>query len=178
MIILYRGPRGRGKTLTMCKDAYNYYLRGFRILSNFSLTFGEKITAEELLSLDIKSILFNCVLVIDEIELFFDSRDWNRKEIKFFSQFLQQLRKRNIIILCTAQYIDMIEKRIRQQLDVVCYPHFYKNTLIVKCRYFDLTQLEDLNKLESGKEANLKPVVVVFDARSIFPLYDTYEILN
>lgn len=171
MIVLYKGSRGRGKTLTMVKDAYQYYLDGFRILANLKLTFGENISNDEVLSLSQYSQLYNCVLVLDELQIFFDSRNFLRKENKDFSYFIQQIRKRNIIILGTAQYVNTIELRFRQHIDYIAIPKFNIKNNVCRVKYFDLTKLEDNNP-------RVKPVKVSFDATKIFPLYNTLEMLK
>lgn len=35
-IVLYKGKRGCGKTLTMVKDGFKYYLNGWKVLRNFA----------------------------------------------------------------------------------------------------------------------------------------------
>jgi len=172
MIVLYKGARGRGKTLTMVKDAFRFFENKYKIYANFHLAFGEFISSEEVLNLSRNSELRDCVLVIDEIELFFDSRNFNKGESKTFSNFLQQIRKRNMIILCTTQYTNLIDLRIRQQIDLICYPDFDKKTGFCSCNYFDLTKIED-----DQKRVNISPCLVVYNAKPIFQLYDTYELL-
>lgn len=173
MIVLYKGARGKGKTLTMVKDAYQYYLNGFRILANFKIKFGEYISKEELLNLNKESELVNCVLVIDELQLYIDSRNFGNKGNKDFSYFIQQIRKRNIHILATTQYVNTVELRFRQHIDIVCYPNFDKDRLLCRCYYFDISLLED-----DLEEVKITPVMVVFNAKQIFPLYDTNEMLK
>jgi len=174
MIVLYRGARGRGKTLTMCKDALKFYKLGYRIISNMTLSFGENITGEEVLALNRSSELYDCVLVIDEMQLFFDSRNFGNKGNKDFSNFIQQIRKRNVHILFTTQYLGTVDLRIRQHIDVVCYPKFNKELSICDCRYFDITKLED----DYDFIKPLKPVRVIYDAKPIFPLFNTNEMLK
>lgn len=173
MITLYKGSRGKGKTLTMVKDAYKYFLAGYKVLANFKLNFGEYISPEETLVLNRYSMMENCVLVLDEIQLFFDSRNFQKQENKDFSNFLQQIRKRNIKILCTAQYTNTIDLRLRQQIDMVAYPHYNRKTKICKVDYFNLTVIEDNVNLKA-----LRPFTVFFDALPIFKLYNTHEILG
>lgn len=173
MILLYKGARGKGKTLTMVKDAYFFFLNGYRIISNFTLRFGEHIPSEEVLKLNRESKLMNCVLVLDELQLFFDSRNFSKKENKDFSNFIQQTRKRNIHILGTTQYVNTIELRFRQHIDIVVYPHYDPFTQCCRVLYFDITLLEDdLDPLD------INPVLIVYDATKIFPLFDTYEMLK
>lgn len=172
MIVLYKGARGKGKTLTMVKDAYNYCKEGYSIYANLNLSFGKYISSDDVLKLNRKSALRDCVLVIDEIELFFDSRSFSKEENRTFSHFLQQIRKRNIIILCTCQYINLVDLRIRQQLDIISYPNFDKKSLFCGVNYFDLTKLEDNMSL-----TDFKPIFVIYNAFPVFSLYDTHEIL-
>lgn len=170
-IVLYRGSRGKGKTLTMVKDALKYQLLGWKILTNLDGTPFEKISSEYILSLDGSSQLFNTVLLIDEIELFFDSREWTRSESKKFGRFLQQIRKRNVPILCTAQFTDLIEKRLRQQIDILVICSFDK--VSQKCHnvYVDLTSIES-NPLDPSS------FVSDYLAFPIFGLYNTHQIIQ
>lgn len=173
MIVLYKGSRGKGKTLTMVKDAYKFYKNGYRVLANFKIDFGEYISSEEVLALNRGSDLKNCVLVLDELQLFFDSRNFAKKQNKDFSNFIQQIRKRNIHILGTTQYVNTVELRFRQHIDIVAYPHFDKVTCLCRVYYFDISLLED--DLEDVK---ISPVLVVYNAEKIFGLYDTNEMLK
>lgn len=173
MIILYKGSRGKGKTLTMVRDAYKMYSNGYNIYSNMTLSFGKYISSEDVLELNKDSMLFNCVLVLDELQLFFDSRNFTRQKNKDFSNFIQQSRKRNIHIFYTTQYINTVDLRIRQQTDIIAYPNFDDKTKFCHVFYFDLTKLED-----DFEVLALNPVTVVYDAKPIFKLYDTYEMLK
>lgn len=171
-ITLYKGSRGRGKTLSMVKDAYNFYCRGYRVVSNFNMKFGEHISNEEILELNKESELFDCVLVLDEVQIFFDSRNFKQKRHMDFSNFIQQIRKRNINILCTAQYSNTIELRLRQHIDYVAYPRYIKELEVCEVLYFDLTLLED-----DLDPRNLEPVRIIYNCKEVFPLYDTKEML-
>jgi hypothetical protein len=176
MIVLYKGSRGRGKTLSMVKDAYKYYLNGYRILSNIKLKFGDYIESADVLELDRDSKLFNCVLVLDELQLFFDSRNFSKDSNKNFSNFIQQIRKRNIIILACTQYQNAIDLRLRQHIDVIAFPDFDKDNQLCMVRYFDLTVLEDIEM--NPQALNIKPNTVVFNPKQVYKLYDTYEMLK
>lgn len=169
MIIFYKGARGKGKTLTMVKDGLRYKREGWRVLTNLEGTPFETVTSEEIISLSGQSKLFNVVLLIDEIELFFDSREWNKKEAKEFGRFLQQIRKRNVPILCTAQFSDLIEKRLRQQIDIVAQCTFNKKKHISRILYIDLTGLES---------NELRFVTSTYYAKPLYGLYNTKQIIT
>ena len=102
MIVLYTGRRGAGKTLSMVKDGYKFSLNGYKVYSNIELGFAEYVENDWILNIH-KTELHDIVLIIDEIQLLIDSRRSARKGNVDFSYFIQQIRKRNIIILCTTQ---------------------------------------------------------------------------
>jgi len=169
MIVLYKGARGKGKTLTMVKDGLKYKREGWRVLTNLENTPFETITSEYILSITGTSELFNVVLLVDEIELFFDSREWKKSENSRFGKFLQQIRKRNVPILCTAQFTDLIEKRLRQQIDFVCQCSYNKELMIASGLYIDLTSVEsnEINTFTSS-----------YYAKPIFGLYNTNQLVQ
>ena len=90
MIVVYIGRRGAGKTLTMVKDAYIYHLNGYNVFTNMQgVTFGTYITNEDILKLDKTSTLKNVVLLVDEIQILFDSRRAMKSINITFSNFIQ-----------------------------------------------------------------------------------------
>ena len=170
MIILYTGRRGAGKTLTMVKDIIQFYNSGWKIVSNVPIE-GieyELMNSEDIISLDKNTKLNNAVLVIDEIQILFDSRRSGSGGNKSFSNFIQQIRKRNIILLCTTQFAGTTDLRIRQHTDVIARPKFNKENLVIDVIYYDITATED--NLYSEEIINRR---VVFDARQVFNRYDT-----
>lgn len=175
MIVLYKGRRGSGKTLSVVKDANNFYLDGWRVLTNIqSCKIGEYISNEDILKLDKNSTIENAVLAIDEIQIFFDSRRSSRKENITFSNFIQQIRKRNIILLCTTQYFNTVDLRLRQHLDIMAYPNFIKKFNVCEIIYEDLTYLED----DFMMNIEPKKVSMVYDAEPIFRLFNTKEMIK
>jgi len=179
MIVLYKGGRGRGKTLTMVKDGLQYYLEGYRVLSNFQCEFTEKLDNEEILQLDKNSELFNCIILIDEIQIFFDARRGMLKQNLTFSNFVQQIRKRNITILCTTQYSNTIDLRLRQHLDIIAFPSFIERLHLCKVVYMDLTRSED-PQMFIDPDYQFKPatIEIIYNAEPIFKLYDTTEMIT
>lgn len=176
MIILYKGARGRGKTLTMVKDGYKYHQNGWKVLRNFHATFGKKIENEEILQLAKDSKITNCVLMIDEIQIFFDSRRAMKKENINFSNFIQQIRKRGITILCTTQFSNTIDTRLRQHVDIIVYPNYSKTYNVCSAIYLDLTSIE--NDFDNqALEIKPKSVEVVFDAKPVYKMYKTGEVI-
>lgn len=175
MIVLYKGARGRGKTLTMIKDSFIYKSDGLKVYNNMQkCKVGVYKTNEEILSInkDDKKF-FNCVLVIDEIQSLFDSRRSMKKTNLDFSYFLQQIRKRNIILLCTTQYTNTIDLRLRQHIDIIAIPRHNKDYDVCQVDYVDVTSIEDQ---EFGMSEPLK-ISLVYNAKNVYPLYDTEEMI-
>lgn len=175
MICLYKGKRGCGKTLTMVKDGYNFHCLGWKVFRNFHCSFGELITEEEIINLDKRSDIYNAVIMMDEVQIFFDARRSMRKRNLDFSNFIQQIRKRNIILLGTTQYANTVDLRFRQHVDVLVYPEFWKDLNVCQALYVDATSTEDL-LLNQIKQPVTVPIV--FEAWKVFPLYNTEELIG
>jgi len=173
-IVLYKGKRGAGKTLTMVKDGYLYSKKGYKILRNFDCSFGEYISDDEILDLDKESNIKNCVIMMDEVQIFFDARRSMRKQNINFSNFVQQIRKRNIILLGTTQFSNTVDLRLRQHIDIVAYPNFNNEFNVCEVIYIDVTTIED-NILGAVKEP--KHIKMVYNAIPVFKLYKTEQMI-
>lgn len=175
MIYFYKGARGRGKTLTMIKDAWIFHKNGYQVLSNMkSVKFATYISNEDILNINKDSPFKNCVILVDEIQTLFNARRSAKKENLQFSFFIQQIRKRNIELLVTSQFANTIDLILRQHLDFVVRPYFDKELKVCRVDY------QDLNSIEEGTDGMIKPaevVSVVYDAREIFGKYDTKELI-
>ncbi|MGV9141417.1 MAG: zonular occludens toxin domain-containing protein [Promethearchaeota archaeon] len=171
-IVLYKGKRGAGKTLTMIKDGYKYYKSGWKVLRNLKACFGEFIDEESILSLDKTSNIRDCVILMDELQIFFDSRRSMKKENMKFSNFIQQVRKRNIIILGTTQYSNTIDLRLRQHIDILAYPKFIKKFEVCEVTYLDMTSVED-DLFSTFSEP--VTVTIVYDAKPLYNMFVTEE---
>lgn len=177
MIVLYKGSRGKGKTLTMVKDGLGYLNEGYKIIRNFECKFGEYIDNDGVLSLSKDSEIYNCVLMIDEIQIFFDNRQSMMKKNITFSNFIQQIRKRGITILCTTQYSNTIDIRLRQHLDIIAFPNFKRDKDVCEVTYLDLTRAQDADFI-TGEIPKPMMAKIVFNARPIFKLYDTSQMIR
>lgn len=172
----YTGAKGKGKTLSMVKDMYKYSYRGWEIYTNIGVNFAHnELTEEHIKNLNRSAGLKNCVIAIDEIQIFFDSRLSQKKENKNFSNFVQQIRKRNIKLLFTTQYISTVDKRIRQHIDYIIKPKMLSilsNNDICQYRIVDMSSIEEN---EFGEITMPKERVTNFLTEQIFKLYDTKE---
>lgn len=178
-IVLYKGKRGAGKTLTMVKDGVEYLMNGWRVLRNVeSMEFGEYISEDEILNMDKESDIHDCVILMDELQIFFDSRRSQKKQNLQFSNFVQQIRKRNIILLGTTQYSNTIDLRLRQHVDIVGYPRFDKELEVCSVSYIDMTSIED-DMMGDMIDSVFTPsvVTIVYDPKPIFKLFNTSEMI-
>jgi len=172
MIVTYLGRRGSGKTLTMVKDAYIEYKKGRKIYSNMhGVKFAQYISNEDIKKIDKSSDIKNAVILIDEAQIFFDSRRSMKNENINFSNFVQQIRKRNIMLLLTTQFANSVEKRLRDHTDIIAKVKFIALYNICRVKYIDITSVED----EEVQEPEY--VQLVYDARNIFKMYSTDEMV-
>lgn len=174
MIVLYTGRRGAGKTLSMVKDGYKYKLNEYKVYSNIELDFAEFMENEEIINIQ-KTDIENAVLIIDEIQLLLDSRRSARKGNLDFSYFIQQIRKRNIIILCTTQFSGTVDLRLRQHVDIVARPKYDKELKVCEITYIDMTSIND-SMFMNDNDFQIPSITIVYDAQDIFSLYDTNRI--
>lgn len=121
------GKQGSGKTLFITKlMADNVDHR--KIFSNYSLynreyqkiTLSDRVKDESILNvldaLDEDANIFNnSIMLLDEIHLDLNSLDFMRKNNRRLQTFFSQLRKRNILLLATSQYLLNVDIRIRRQ---------------------------------------------------------------
>lgn len=171
-IVLYKGRRGSGKSLTMVKDGVINFKKGWDILRNFDCAFGKPITNEQILNLDKFSEIRKCIILVEEIQIFFDSRRSMKTQNIQFSNFIQQVRKRDISIYATSQYANTVDLRFRQHVDIVALPKYDDKLKVCEVTYIDMTSKEDI--LDSFDKPHIS-ARVVYDARPIFPLYNTRE---
>ncbi|HEY8362379.1 MAG TPA: ATP-binding protein [Tissierellaceae bacterium] len=121
------GRQGSGKTAFITKLLVDNYSPDKKVYSNYTL-FGidhEKITFDNKKnknSIDILEVIRdnpdyfnNSIMLLDEIHIYFDSRDYMRQNNRVIQNFFSQLRKRNILLLATTQYILHLDIRIRRQ---------------------------------------------------------------
>jgi len=121
------GRQGSGKTAFITKLLVDNYSNDKKVYSNYSLfdIDYEKITFDNKRNknaIDILNVIKdnpnyfnNSIMLLDEIHLYFDSRDFMKHNNRIIQNFFSQLRKRNILLLATTQYILHLDIRIRRQ---------------------------------------------------------------
>lgn len=56
------------------------------------------------------------IMILDEIHIYFDSLDFMKENNRIIHTFFSQLRKRNILLLATTQFLMNLDVRVRRQI--------------------------------------------------------------
>lgn len=152
------GKMGSGKTLSMSILAeYLSKATGAPLHANYGLQGAALIE-----SLNEVNDITGGILCLDELWLSMDSRAW--KDNIRVSHWVNQTRKKKVIVFYTTQHIRQMELRVRNATDI----------LIVAERKPEghwLTFI-DYQYRQIGKR------FLIQDPVRFYPLYDTYEVLK
>ncbi|MCL2717166.1 MAG: zonular occludens toxin domain-containing protein [Lachnospiraceae bacterium] len=144
MISLYTGTPGSGKSLHLAERLY-WRIKNKRglVICNFEVAlenikgYGKHksefllLDNDELTAVNIEKIVFDyakrhnkpyvkegeILLVIDECQLIFNSRDWQRGDRNGWLKFFTQHRKYGIDVILVAQFDRMIDRQIRSLVE-------------------------------------------------------------
>lgn len=171
MLGVYLGTQNSGKTLSMVFNAYRYHKQGYKIYSNFNLSFKHtKLTKELIESFVTAKRQFNkTIFLIDEIYLFMDSRNFGSKRQKMLGYFILQTSKRGCNLYGTAQFFNTIEKRFRENINFTCH---CQRVLLHKGEYREI--YNNNRFLVDSKNLYIKNSYMIKKSA----LYDTYDIKN
>lgn len=135
-ISLYSGTPGSGKSLHATERIYRRLKRGLPVIANYNLDKG-KIPHSELFTyldndeltpqalVDFARLWFSnhrfgedkILVVIDECQLIFNSREWQNRDRMAWIQLLSQHRKLGLCIILVAQFDKMIDRQFRALLE-------------------------------------------------------------
>lgn len=131
MISLYSGTPGSGKSLHASRDIIRWCKRGKGVICNFPVTMekvkkakttplyldNSELTVKALVEYARKNHKVGkegqTLVVIDECQVKFNSRDFNKKDRMDWVVFFTQHRKYGFDFILIAQYDRMIDKQIR-----------------------------------------------------------------
>lgn len=166
MIIGFVGPRGSGKSASMVLEAYRWYQKGYTVFSNIDLSFEHQPYTAKMIEnfASDKNPLSRAVVLIDEAHVLLDSRSSVTKRNKIISYFILQTRKRDVHVLYTTQSFHQIEKRLRDQSDMLISCKFNASSTMVQQTITDT--------------ATFKVIKRVIDISPVFKLYDTNAIVD
>lgn len=163
-VIAIVGDKGTGKSALMTYMLYKDFLLGRTIISNYGLSFEHKQKMYSDL-VKLPEFLQNATVGYDEFHIATDSRRSSSKSNISFTTFLTQLRKRNCILIYTTQMFGAMDRRVRDQTDIVISPIDNDGEIFIY-KVMDRISGDTIKYMR----LNLKPV---FDAN----LYDTNEII-
>lgn len=130
LVVGYVGPRGSGKSVGAARTVIlEYMLRGKKVWSNMKIGFNliangksrpivsqplDRLTLEEL-----DEVYSNGIIYCDEVNLMMESRRSMSRENLMLSYVLQELRKRRLTIIWSAQSEMHCDDRLRFQTDII-----------------------------------------------------------
>lgn len=136
MINLFTGTPGSGKSLDMARFIYSFNRQKKPVICNFEidsskLRHSELFTYVQNIDLSVeflveyaKSYFQNrklkegsIILVIDECQMMFNSRDWSKPDRQAWNKFFQIHRHYGFDIYLVTQFDSMIDKQIRSLVE-------------------------------------------------------------
>lgn len=135
MIILYSGTPGSGKSLDVARQIMTKVKFGQKFIGNMLINrdmLGDH--AQNYIYVDTYSLNPNelieyarkyhvprkesqCILVIDECQQIFNSREWNRPEMKAWNSFFQVHRHFGFDVYLITQYDRLIDRQVRALIE-------------------------------------------------------------
>lgn len=154
------GKMGAGKTLSMSMVANYIHLKtGIPIYANYKLKNSKPFTSlKDLWGLDTAIVCF------DEIWLSLDSRMWSDNVV--MTRWINQTRKKRLLVMYTTQHINQVEMRVRKGTDVLVYAQKRPEG-----RWLNFI---DYQYNELGRRYLLNPQA----EKKLYGLYDTYEVVQ
>jgi len=172
MIIGYVGTRGRGKTLSCVREAYEHQLKGYTVYANLELDrkmFPNYVQLTGQMLVDFvkgEEQFKKAFFILDEVHVYLDSRSGMSKRNVIISYFILQTRKRDVRLGYTTQFIDQVDKRLRQPTEVFVTCQNYNNGK-------NIIQRNIVYEKETGRN-----FLDTFAANEYFNYYDTNCIIN
>jgi len=173
VIVGFIGDMGGGKSLSMVKQAKQYYDQGYNIYSNIKLNFPyETYNLTDILQYaESEGTFYKAVFLIDEAHIYLDSRMSASKRNIVMSYFITQTRKKDVKLLYTTQSLMQVDKRLRERSDMLIYC-FTK--IIDKKKDIRVT----LNYIVIKKMKGNIIKKDYFISNDYYNLYDTYEVVK
>jgi len=195
LVVGITGPRGSGKTLLLAYLGVMDMKHGRRVVSNIDIhgpvkRRGKLVEVKsELLSFDallsLSETLEECVVCIDEINLWFSSMRAMGNANRIAGIFTQLIRKRNISLNYTTQNFRWVDGMIRWQTDllVACQDIFHtpagKEEGIGRGEYTRYVAVDRSGYLTGVPyEVSGKYFTGILEARPIWRYYNTNHVVD
>lgn len=183
-IVFYTGPRGSSKTIQLARHALLGLAQGLKVFTNVELypekagikTLPKLVNLEFLLSFD--ESLTDAVIMISEIDTWFDRMRETSTGNRLGGKFLQQLRKKGLRIGFDTQ--DYLPGGLMRQVDKLVYCHDFFFTDWGRERglrkgttfYYDCM---DYSGIFTGHRGRIWHEAL-YHAEKIWPLFNTNKI--
>jgi len=119
MITVYQGRVGQGKTLYLVSKIHEFLRRGRHVYTNISIDVHDRYKPQytQIETLDECASLREGEIVLDEIQVYLNSRNWDKLDPRF-QVFLQQHRKRGLNITGACQSIKRADVVFRELVQI------------------------------------------------------------
>ena len=130
LVIGYVGPRGSGKSVGATRLVIlDFMLKGKKVWSNMEIAFNRRnnghtvpmvsLPLDRLSMEELDKVYTDGIIYVDEVNLMMEARRSMSQENLMFSYILQQLRKRRLTIIWSAQSEQHCDDRLRFQTDII-----------------------------------------------------------
>lgn len=164
MLMGFIGRMGQGKTLSMTAfGSYMHQATGCALYSRHDVVGATSIyKPNQIWEIE------NGIFLWDEMWVDMDSREWKNNIDR--TRFILQSRKKNTIVMYTAQHYSQIEKRVRKATDYVAF---------CEKRYNKDTQKTQINlQIVDAHTGKIMKIISIMDIKPFFGLYDTYQVIR
>jgi hypothetical protein len=160
MIIGITGKMGSGKTLLMSLFGF-FFSEIVPVYANYSTIFAHPLKSlKQLFSIE------KGVVLIDEIHLQIDSRSWYGKKQIQFTHWLNQTRKKNLLLIYTSQHFKQVDVRLRRATDLLIQAVSFRN--FFKYIFIEPNTGIILKVLKANKEK----------MKEFYNIYNTFEFIH
>lgn len=134
MITVVQGRPGMGKSVFLVAEIMRWLKRGFNVYSNIEISFPDNSSLKDkfhlISSLEDIIKLREGKIILDEVQTYLNSRNWDKLDIRF-QLLLQQHRKRGLDIIGATQSIKRADVVFRELVQV-----FYEIKKIITFKLF------------------------------------------
>ena len=169
-------PRGVGKTLLMTDVGYrDYKTNNKKTIANYHLNWPHIFMPFDKI-IEFPEELYDANVLVDEIFVGGNSRNFMSKNNIKLIEFLTQIRKRNCDVFITAQTARQLDVGIRDQVDIIVEMNKHKKEGEIVPLFFDVVVRD---RHDWNEETNVLNSYI-YDAREFASLkmYDTNEIIT
>lgn len=197
LVIMFTGPRGGGKSMSMAFAIAKALAGGLDVWSNMKVAFrcidgkGEGNYRDlSTKPLDMQALyslsgdLSNGLVAIDEIQYYLDARESLTIKHRIMNAVLRQVRKRSLAVLGTTRDLEMLDKRLRiweTDLEIACWDMSKSDASIrkgwlIKWNIYDIAGTWTGRKWHPGQEPTAEYLLDMADR--LWRIYNTTEIID